>query len=322
MELLFLLIWQRRRIIDFGISMSVLAVSFAPWMVVVVQEAQAIGGLAQNLDWIPKPQLVSILDLYVTFNGPLGNRYIKLLGLALFGLPILIWVWRLFRSGFKTHKFELVSLSWLALLGFLPVFALFVVSQQMEQAVWMDRYFIFIAIPYMMLVAAAAYRLRPLWLRNLWVAAIVIMSALSGYHDWSTNRMAWESPQLGSRLHWDDLVLQMTAVENRESNPIEIYTLTVISNRYRTGDWALSTSIDYHLDMFGDDRFQTTFVRDMEALLERPKGNHFWVAFFELSEWPQTSPAVILIENGYRVGEEISYRNGADRVVLLPVWRE
>jgi len=322
MEFLFLLIWQRRKILSFGITVLGLLVFFIPWMVVVIQEARAIGRLAQNLDWIPKPQLASILNLYVTFNGPLGNRYIKLVGLAVFGLPVLLWVWRLYRSGFKQNKDELVVFSWLALLGFLPVLALFAISQRMDQAVWMDRYFIFIAIPYLMLVAAAAYRLKPLWLRNLWVAAIVVMSALSGYHDWSTNRMAWESPQLGSRAPWDNLVLQMTAVEDQERGPIEIFTLTVISNRYRTGDWALSTSIDYYLDKFGDDRFQTEFARDVQALLERPKGNHFWVAFFELTEWPQPSPAVVLAENGYRVGGEISFQNGADRVVLLPVWRE
>jgi hypothetical protein len=322
MEFLFLLVWQRQRVLAFGLSTLFLLLCFAPWAYLVVQEAISIGGLEQNLDWIPKPRLSDILNLYATFNGPLGSRYVKLLGLLLFGLPLLPWIWQAFRAGSRSQKEGLVRLTWLTLLVFLPVVSLFLISQKMDQAVWIDRYFIFIAIPYMMLVATAVYRLKPSWLRNLWIVAIVLWSILAGFNDLRTNRMAWEGPQLGSRVNWDGLVQQMTAAEANTSGPIHIYSLTVVSKGLRTGDWAISTSIDYFLDLINDDRFQTVYARDTQVLLDQAEDDYFWVAFFELEEWPVPSPSMVLTKNGYQVGEEIVFQEQNDRLVLLPVWRK
>ena len=322
MEFLFLLLWQRRRTVAFSLSMLFLLTSFAPWAYLVVREARSIGGLAKNLDWIPKPGVSDILKLYITFNGPVGNLYVKLIGLTLFGLPLLWWAWQLVRAGFSERKNEWIRFSWLALLAFVPVLALFVVSQFMAQAVWMDRYFIFIAIPYMMLVATAVYQLKPYWLRCVWIAAIVIWSLLAGFSDLSTNRIAWESPQLGSRLDWDGLVQQMIVAEAGSTGPINVYTLTVISGGYRTGDWALSTSINYFTDLYDDDRFRTVYARDIYDLLERVEEEHFWVGFFELTEWPVPSPATVLAEHGYRIGETLIFQEQSERLVLAQVRRQ
>jgi hypothetical protein len=322
MEFLFLLFWRRQRVINFVFSMLFLLLCFTPWAYLVVQEARSIGGLEQNLDWIPQPGLTDIFDLYVTFNGPLASRYVKLFGLVLYGLPLLIWGWQLMRAGFGERKNEWIRFSWLALLAFVPVLVLFVVSQFMDQAVWMDRYFIFIAIPYMMLVATAVYQLNPRWLRYGWITAIVIWTLLAGFNDWHTNRMAWESPQLGSRVDWDGLSQQMIAAEAGSPGPINVYTLTVFSKGYRTGDWALSTSIDYFMDMHGDDRFQTVYARDVYAVLERSPGGTFWVGYFDLEEFPQASPAEVLANNGYHLAETLVVQERNDRLVLVQVRRE
>ena len=321
MEFLFLLIWRRKRIIIFGASIMFLLLSFSPWAYLVIREARSIGGLQQNLDWIPKPDLIDVLNFYVTLNGPLGSRYVKLFGLFLFGLPPILWFWKITRSGFKSRSEDAISFSWLALLSFLPVIAIFVISQKLAQAVWIDRYFIFSAVPYLMLVATAVYRLETKWARYTWLILLVLWSLFAGMNGLRTNRIAWGSPQLGSRVKWDGMVQQMIASESEPSGPISIYTLTVISKGQRTGDWATSTSIDYFLDSYGEDRFQTRYVRDVQTLLNKTLEDHFWIAFFELAEWPQPSPAVILKENGYRVGDAIVFQHLDNRVVLLPVWR-
>jgi hypothetical protein len=321
MEFMFLLVWQRRRIVAFGLSMIFLLLCFAPWAYQVVQEARSIGGLESNLGWIPKPGLTNMLNLYVTFNGPLGNRYIKLFGLALFALPMLLWSWQFVNTRFKERKSDLVKSSWLALLAFFPVTVFFLVSQWMEQAVWMDRYFIFIAIPYVMLVATAVYRLNPVWLRIGWIASIVIWSLAAGFNDFRTNRMAWESPQLGSRIDWDGLVQDMISAEGDSSGPIKVYTLTVFSKGYWTGNWAISTSIDYFADLHGYDRFQTVYARDVYAVLEHEEEDHFWIGYFDLTHFPQSSPAKALNENGYQIGKTLVYQQQQERLVLLQVWR-
>lgn len=322
MELLFLLIWQRHKMLAFSLSMIVLLLCFSPWAYLVIREAQSIGGLEQNLDWIPKPDMVDVLNFYSTLNGPLGSRYLKFLGLLLFGLPLVPWFWKIIRSNLKSQSGDAISLSWLALLSFLPTISIYFISQKLAQAVWIDRYFIFIAVPYLMLVAIAAYRLEPKWVRYTWITLIVLWSLFAGMNDLKTNRMAWGSPQLGSRVNWDGMVQQMIAYETDSSGPINIYSLTIISRGLRTGDWAISTSIDYFLDSYGDDRFQTLYARDIKTLLDRNLEDHYWIAFFELAESPKPSPAVELKDNGYRVGDAIVFQHLENKVVLLPVWRK
>lgn len=209
------------------------------------------------------------------------------------------------------------------LLAFLPVILVFLISQRTAQAAWVDRYFIFIAIPYLMLVSAAVMRLKSAWMRYVWIVLILLWSLTAGLNDLKTNRMAWASPQIGSRVRWDDLTRQLVAAEQDSPGPINVYTLTVISKGLRTGDYASSTSIDYFLRSSDKDKFKFIYARDIKALLNKhPQEEHFWIAFFELAEWPQPSPKRILEESGYRVGDAIVFQQLPNRVVLLPVWRQ
>ena len=135
--------------------------------------------------------------------------------------------------------------------------------------------------------------------------------------------MAWGSPQLGSRVRWDLMTRQLIEAESESSGPVSIYTLTVISKGLRTGDWASSTSLDYYLDSYGIDKFHFVYAKDVQALLkQQPQEDHFWIAFFELADWPQPSPSRILAENGYRLGDAIVFKQLSNRAVLLPVWRK
>ena len=323
MEVLFLLIWRRDRLLKFSLSGLFLLLVFSPWAYFVIGEAQSIGGLERNLDWIPKPGLIDIVNFYASLNGPLGSRYLKILGLLIFGLPLASWFWQIIRSNSKRQGGESIAFSWLAILSFLPVFAIFLISQRLEQAVWIDRYFIFIAVPYLMLVASAAYRLKPAWVRHTWIGLIVIWSLVAGFNDLRTNRMAWASPQLGSRVKWDVLAQQLIEAETNQSGLINVYTLTVISKGHRTGDYASSTSLDYFLDSYGENKFQMAYAKDVQTLLKHsPLQDHFWIVFFELAESPQPHLAAVLEKNGYRVGDPISFQQMHNRIVLLPVWHE
>ena len=322
-EFLFLIIWQRRKLLNFGLSALLLLLIFAPWAYQVIREAQSIGGLERNLDWIPKPHVIDVLNFYSTLNGPLGYRYLKLAGLMLFLLPVALWFWQIMRLDAPTKRSDMIAFSWLALLSFLPVVVLYLISQRLDQAVWIDRYFIFISIPYLLMVAVALYRLEPKWVRYPWIAVVVLWSLYAGIQDLRTNRMAWEGAQTGSRVTWEDMTQRLMAAETGKPGPITIYTLTVVSKGLRTGDWASSTSIDYFLDSYGEDKFQMVYAKDVPALLKRaPLEDHFWIAFFELAESPRPRPAKILEDNGYRVGDPILYQQMYNRVVLLPVWKK
>ncbi len=186
----------------------------------------------------------------------------------------------------------------------------------------MDRYFIFVAIPYMLLVAVAVARLPHKLVRNIWIFLIVAWSAAAGFNDIKTERVAWMSPQLGSRVNWEDMTHQLSEVETGTEVPVKVYTLPVISRGYVTGNWAISTSLEYFLDSINDDRFQMVYAPDMETLLNKSEADHFWIAYFDISDWRQSSPTPELTEMGYRVGDEIVYDHLGNRIVLLPVWRK
>ncbi len=321
MEFLFLLIW-RRKILSFGLSISVLLLLFSPWAYFVVREARSIGGLERNLGWIPKPDAIDILNFYATLIGPLGSRYVKLLGLLLFNFPLIVWIWYTAHGGLKSENEDLIHLSWLTILSFLPIITIYLVSQRYDQAVWMDRYFIFIATPYMILIPTAATRLPYKWVRNVWIIFIVLWSALAGVNDLRTNRIAWASPQLGSRVEWEDITRQMSEAESLQAYPVNVYTVPVVSKGYLTGDWAISTSLEYYLDALNDDRFEMVYARDISHVILKEESDHFWVAYFELVESSQPSPSRKLEEAGYRVGDAIVFQQLSNKVVLLPVWRK
>ena len=205
LEFLFLLLW-RRKIVVFGLATFTLLLIFSPWAYLVIQEARSIGGLARNLDWIPKPRPIDILHFYATLNGPFKSRAINLFGLLLFGLPLLPWSINVLRNWRqKSTGEDIISFSWLALLAFLPVIVIFLISQKIEQAVWIDRYFIFIAAPYLLLVAAAVYRLEPKWLRNIYIFLIVLWSVLGCINDlkpieWHGQVLNWVAVSIGNLL--------------------------------------------------------------------------------------------------------------------------
>lgn len=322
LEFLFLLLW-RRKILGFGIAMVILLIIFSPWAYMVIQAERSIGGLGKNLDWIPRPRLIDILHFYSTLNGPARSRYIELLGLLLFGLPLLPWFMRILRERRQdSMREDLVSFSWLAMVSFLPVIMIFLASQKLQQAVWIDRYFIFIAAPYMLLVAAAVYRLEPTWVRNAYIYLIVLWSVIACINDLRTNRMAWTGAQLGSRVNWESLTRQMEQAEPASEYPIRVYTTPVGSRGVATGYWTISTSLDYYLNLHGDTRFEMVAARNNEALINEINEDHFWVAYFDIVGWTEPTPKVALERNGFRFGDEIVYDLRGNRFVLLPVWKK
>ena len=128
---------------------------------------------------------------------------------------------------------------------------------------------------------------------------------------------------MGSRIPWEQMTRQLLTAESDNPGPINVYTLTVISKGLRTGDWASSTSIDYFLDTHSKEKIHLIYAKDVQALLKRsPLDDHFWIAFFDLAEWPQHSLAGMLKDNGYRVGDAIVFQQLDNRIVLLPAWRK
>ena len=134
--------------------------------------------------------------------------------------------------------------------------------------------------------------------------------------------MAWTGAQLGSRIDWEALSLQMEQAESAPEYPVKVYSLPVVSKGVSTGYWTIATSLDYYLDLRHDARFEMVPAHNNYALINMIEDDHFWVAYFDIIDWPQLPPDVALDKNGYRIGNEIIYDLQGNRIVLLSVWKK
>ena len=61
------------------------------------------------------------------------------------------------------------------------------------QSIWGDRFFINAAVPYLILVAMAIYRLHPKWLRSATLLFVIAWASAAGIKALNnTDKRAWE----------------------------------------------------------------------------------------------------------------------------------
>jgi hypothetical protein len=320
MEGVLLLVWVRRKLPAFAVSAAILLALFLPWAVLAAQAAAAKGGLGPNLDWIPRPHRHNVVDLFAQFHGVLPFRAQARAGLAIFGAVIVLGAGQTSLRGSRSASREGQIMLGLALFVFAPLASLFMISHNLAQSVWISRYFVFLTIPYLLLVAMAADSLRPNWLRAGAIITLAAWGITAGIHDLQTNRMAWESPQLGSRVDWKALTTQLAETEDDESGPIVIHVVSVVSKVMRTGDYAVSSSLEYYLRARQDERFTFAYARDVHHLLSTARDARFWVAYFVLDR-SDIEVREELERKGYSIEADFRFARGEKYVSLISVTR-
>jgi hypothetical protein len=292
-EGVYLLVWHRRRLAAFLASAGVLALCFAPWAYLAARALVARRGLAENLDWVPRPGLSDVAWYYVTLNGPFDVKRTASLGLALFGIPVLLWLWSILR---RRDWSRAALFSGLALFAFLPVAVAFAASRVLPQSVWGDRFLIVSAVPYLLLVATAAHRLRPSWLRIVFPALVVIWAAASG---------AATLHRDDRRFHWDELTRAVASAEPDGEARVRVYAF----------DPWIAAPIEHSFQVTGADRFQVVLVQDPAELA----GEHFWVAYRDTKWAGPRLPQEILRDGGCQVGEQTTITMPGQNVTAFPV---
>jgi len=248
------------------------------------------GGLEPNIGSFSRPSLVDLGGYYATLTGFLDPGWKAILGQTLFGCPILLWAWHVYKATSAEDKRAVVTFWWLLLLALLPVVFSYLVSQVLPQSVWGTRFLIIAAAPYMILVALAVHRLHPNWLRRVTALFIVIWATLAGFRELNnTGKHAWEP-----------LVYQMIRAETSQAKGITVYA-------FGSSD----EIIRFYLEKVNEKRFQTKRI----FTFDKVEGDHFWVASRSTEELPQQ----ILRDQGYRVEEGFSDGFGG---LLSPVWRQ
>lgn len=293
LELMFLLVWRRDRLKPFTAGVSLIAVCFAPWVIVVSQAARRNPSRVDFV-WNQLPPLSELFGFFGNLNGPLSYRW-RVFGPALvlvvFLTPVIAWGLRAVKIRRERSEFAL-----LGLFAFGPPALSFLASHLLPQPVWAFRYLIIAAPAYSLVVAVATQRLKSKRVRLLSIVLIAGWAGLSGFTELIGR----------DRIAWEPLVHRLTQAESESTTGIKLYVT----------DANVGNTIQYYLDQAGDNRFQ---IISVDSLTAAP-GPHWWIALIRYKHETQPLVQDRLRETGYIVGEIIESETSGDKAILFPVW--
>jgi hypothetical protein len=197
-ELIFVAVWRRRKVWEFGLMSGALVVCYCPWLWMLWRASGAGRGLiAQNIGWAVAPRVWEIIQPFLILHEPFRfrqNTWERAVlrvnvwfTLALFGTAFVALGWRLFVRGRRmaarasetetgrareagdaeagdADAGERFAAKFLIFFSTAPVVAAFLLSRVLPHSVWGVRHLIIIAPAYLLLAAYALSALRPLWL--------------------------------------------------------------------------------------------------------------------------------------------------------------
>lgn len=291
-----LMYWGHRKLLPFLIMVAGLVLCFSPWAYAVAQVAIEIGGMGGTLDQITRPDVRALLHFYEALSGSFQSPWISALTLLLFFSPIVLWAWHVFRGNQAEGERRADAFWWLLLFSSLPVVFAYAVSQVLTKSVWGDRSLIIVAAPYMLLVAMAIYRLRPIWVRTAVMLLLIGWAALSGFT---------EQTQVNKthRVKWETLVHQMIRAEPLQANDIMVYTTHP----------SVAFAINFYLEQANERRFQGIGDKKITDVHQ----DHLWVSGYGGQE-EERKVKEAFIGRGYHIGE--GFKDGS-KAFLFPVWR-
>jgi hypothetical protein len=303
LELLFLLIWKRERARGFAIGVAAIACAFGPWVYAVANEAQTKPERV-NFVWNAPPRASDFVGYYANLNGALSYRWKvagTLLVMILFATPIILWGRRSLRSRGKQHgqvgqgSGQSITFWWFAAFAFAPAVISFCASHVLTQSVWAPRYLIIAAPAYLMMVAAAVFKLPSKRLGAATGIVVLVWAALSGTVDLTSR----------DRIAWEPLVAKLLLAETSGSTGIDVYST----------DPNLGNTIQFYLDRLSPQRCEAVYIQSFEDL----PGGHFWVAQIRYKHETGPEPRQLLIQAGYDVGAGFEVEAPSHKGLLFPV---
>jgi hypothetical protein len=183
-ELGTILIFNRPKWREISVMTAAVAVSFIPWAIAVATVAGSGSGVSQNIGWIPKPGLASIIQLKLALVDPFYFQASNVDPVSVYrvSVPLLIiaWVALIFWfTDWRTHqRDERRAFEISATFAAIPVFAAFALSWLTPYSIWGTRHLTIVFAPVMIMVSLAVSRLRWSYLKD---AAIALLLLFTGY---------------------------------------------------------------------------------------------------------------------------------------------
>lgn len=305
-ECVYVILWKRKLLLPFFMTVVAEVFCFIPWVLIIRQAIAERKGLGENLGWLARPHLSDLIWYYGRLHGTFQIQRTTTLSYILFGSPLLLWAWRNLRHKEQERARSLILYE-LALFSFLPVTVAFIASFFLPQSVWGERYLIIAAVPYLLLVVLAVYKLNPLWVRAVFITLMISWAGLSSIY---TKRDE-------ERWNWYTLGHTMMRAEPATAGKTKVYAY---------GEFVASP-IRFSLESLGERRFDIVASSDMfgtprfdfTSILAASPEQHFWVAFRDANWKAELLPQTVLKNNGCQLGQEFSINGSGQKIIFFPV---
>jgi mannosyltransferase len=311
-----LLIWQRRRARQFLAGIAVTMLAYAPWVFLVLRNEEAGKGLAQNIGWVMRPTLRDVTQLYALLNKPFWfiqssaarpfDGLTALFALIIFGVPLLLWLVKLWRSGKQATHGGIQQFQALFLFFITPIFIVFGLSWLLPQSIWGTRHLIIVAAPYSILTAVAVTELGRGWARTA-VCTIVGMWFVLAGATW-----VFSPPPVYIWCAWEPLARQLTVNQPQAEDGVRIYTFEDL----------IAYHLWFALNSDRQNHFSVAVVKNVDGIQEDPAyfvprrfndiatihveqitGNNIWIAY-RAASFDKTRPPLSTLKNmGYEVAD-------------------
>lgn len=307
LEFLYLLWKKRSALLPFlGGSLVVLAL-FGPWAWAAAQSLHAKGGFAENLGWVPRPDVRDLTWFYVELGG--FTEFMRIGSRATLVIFVILYLRYRRRSEPGFH--------WLMVISLAPPLLTYMASQWLSQSIWGHRHLVFALWPFLIVLTDMTWSL-PKTARAL---------ALIGLVAWAGFAVAAYNPE-NQKIHWDRLTLAMLNEERGAGDRVPLYTVdpylhypiwfqleSLKTGKLKPLGADVESRPDIGLLKTKAEKFEVHKVTSLEAA----QGGYFWVGYVD-SAWngPQ-SPQKILEQRGCTTGDELAARDRFQSVRLFPV---
>jgi len=328
LEAVVLLLWQRKKLARFLLTVGLLIVAYLPWLYEVVKvagSAEAGRGIGQNIGWLTRPGLFDLVQYFVLLNRPFlfvqsstdtgFNLIMAAIAFVLFGLPLLVLFFAPKNEAGRDVRIYALSVF---LLG--PVIIAFALSWLFPYSVWGTRHLIIAAGPYAILAALAINRLRPYWIR------ITVLAVLGCWLLLSAAVFLFSRPPNFIWCSWEQLAHQMSAAEINSSEPVQVYAYEDL----------VAYHLWYALESADSKRFKVTVVKGITGIPEDPAyflprafnrvsvqqtpaltGDKIWVAF-RARQWDETQPPLDGIKrSGLQLGRVFTVKAQGQHAFII-----
>ncbi|MDQ1612595.1 MAG: mannosyltransferase [Pyrinomonadaceae bacterium] len=294
-ELIFVLVWRRRKVSEFALMSGALVVCYSPWLWMVWRAAGAGQGLvAQNIGWAVAPRVWEIAQTFLILHEPFRFRQntheravLRVnvwLALVLFAPAFVALGWRVVGRGRRAAARTLeagrmseagdgvggvagerFAFGFLLFFSTAPVVVAFLLSRVLPHSVWGVRHLIIIAPAYLLLAAYALCALRPLWLATTIRLLLACWLALAAVLWFARQRS--DAPPVWCA--WETLAQRVVEREAAAAGARELQVGSEVKV-YATEDL-----VAYHLwyalssaGSVGERRFRVARIANLSGLLE------------------------------------------------------